>query len=105
MVAIVAFLRAPWSANGAERLQGQQVEGDVRRGKGRLLPRPVIGGRDLDDVRADQVDAPKHSQESERFGGREARHLRRAGSGCERRVEKVDVEGQEDRSFADLVLD
>ncbi len=56
----------------------------------------IMGRQDLDQVPADEVDPRHPAHERERLVRGEASHLRRAGARGVRRVEAVDVEGQED---------
>ena len=77
------------------RVQREQLEGDVRRSQRGRLPRPVVRGRDLDHVGADEPQPAQRPEQRDRLGGREACHLRRSGAWRERGVEKVDVEGEE----------
>ena len=85
--------------------QAEQLVGDVRRSERRLLARAVVGRRDLDHVRAGEVDPTQRAQESERLRRREAADLRCPRARSEGRVEDVDVEREEDRAPPDSLAD
>jgi hypothetical protein len=61
----------------------------------------VVGGRDLDDVGADEVEPGERAQRGEQFPAGQPAGLRGAGAGRVRRVEHVDVDGQVDRPVFD----
>ena len=68
-----------------QRHRGQQLVADVRRGDAGDLGM-VVGGRHLDDVGADDLQAPQPAQGVEQLAARQPAGLRGAGAGCVRGV-------------------
>src|SRR6478736_3349037 len=95
-------LRA-FSATGlllvTERQQRHQVVGHVRGCDAGDLG-VVVGGRDLDDVRANDVQTTEAAQDLQQLAARHAARLGRAGARRVRRVQHVDVDGDVDRPVA-----
>src|SRR6478736_5195833 len=60
----------------------------------------VVGRRDLDDVRADDVQTTEAAQDLQQLAARHAARLGRAGARRVRRVQHVDVDGDVDRPVA-----
>ena len=65
----------------------------------------VVGGRDLDDVGADDAQVGEGAQHPEQFTAREAAGLGGAGAGRVRGVEHVDVDRDVERRVADAGAD
>lgn len=65
----------------------------------------VVGRRDLDHVRSDDVQRVEHPQHEQQLTARQPADLRRAGTRCEGRIQDVDVDGQVDREIPDPLLD
>ena len=61
----------------------------------------VVGGRDLHDVGADQVEGAERAQRGQQFPAGQAARLRGAGAGRVCRVEHVDVDRDVHRAVAD----
>src|SRR5437899_242207 len=72
--------------------RAEEFEHQVRREKGRNLAGTVEQRRNFDDVAAGQLQAAEAANELLRLVARQAADFRRAGSGCERRIDRVDVE-------------
>src|SRR5215472_1176756 len=84
--------------------RGQQLVADVRgRDPGDL--RVVVAGRDLDDVRADQLERGERAEHAEQFAAGQAAGLRRSRAWGVRRVEHVDVDGDVRRAVTDPLGD
>src|SRR5437764_3767066 len=96
---------AALSLSLSQSAQAEHLVGDVRGCERRRLSRAVVWRRDLDDVGARELDSAQRAEEGERLGRREAADLRSARAGGERRVEDVDVEGEEDGPTADAFAD
>src|SRR4029077_3189554 len=63
---------------------------------------PDRGGDDLDDVHADEVEPRRElARCPQEVPGGHASRLGGPGPGCERGIEHVDVDGEEDRTFSD----
>src|SRR5437762_7285096 len=83
------------------RHRAEEFEHQVRREKRRNLARTVEKRRDLDDVAADQLQAGQAANELLGLVARQAADFRRAGSGRERGIDRVDVEGHVGRAAED----
>jgi len=72
------------------------LEGDLRGGKGGGLAGVVVAGADLDDVGADDVELLDAAQDADELARRPAAGLGGAGAGRGARVQHVDVDGEVD---------
>src|SRR6202035_1608399 len=79
---------------------GQELVADVGGGDAGDLG-VVVGGRDLHDVGADQVERGEGAERGQQFPAGQAAGLGGAGAGRVRRVEHVDVDRDVHRPLAD----
>ena len=68
----------------------------IRRRHRRQLRIRVVRGRDLDDIRSDEVDPLQAADDGPQLACGPAARLRRAGRGCEGRVQRIDVNAEVD---------
>ncbi len=78
----------------------QQVRREERCVAGRVVLRC-----DFDDVCADDVQCVTASDDLEALGARESTDFGGSGSGCDRRVEPIDIETDVDGTVAELLVD
>ena len=83
----------------------RQIFPDDRRAGQRGDLGAVVGGRDLDDVHADEVQVAEPAQDRLRLPARQSADLRRAGARRERRIERIDIEREIARACADDLAD
>ena len=87
-------------AVGAKRSDAEQLEHDVRREERGDLAGAVEDRGDFDDVAADEIQAGEPADELLRLVTREAADFRRAGARRERRIDRIDVERDVERTAA-----
>src|SRR5712692_427042 len=80
------------SGSALERGHREQLEDEVGRQHARDGAGTVVGGRDLHEVGADELQAAQAAHETERLVGGEPAGLWRAGRGRVRGIHRVDVE-------------
>ena len=95
-------MSAPGEA--VQRDQRQHLVRQVGRERRGLAGR-VVGGDDLDDVEADELDPGEAADDGEHVVRRWAAGLRGAGARRVGRIDDIDVERQEGRSIADPLQD
>src|SRR5215218_2990751 len=93
-------------ANGSSRRgeEREHLEARIRRHERRDAGR-VVCGRDLDAVEAAEVEADERAKVRERLAAGRPADLGRSGAWRKRRIDEVDVEGEEARAAPDAVSD